>query len=124
MTLTKDSPTAWKKGDPNIPKGGRPKKFFDVKAELQAQLAEVDPDDAQGRSRGRVMVSKLIDCAIGKNSSNPSIRAVNEIHDRLLGKPPQALAIADLREENREQAIAGILDTLRVLKEIDEPTIQ
>jgi len=53
-----------------------------------------------------------------------SIRATNEILDRLMGKPPQAIANIDLRAQNRDEVIAAILESLRVMKvEDEEPTI-
>jgi hypothetical protein len=113
--------TLWKKGQSGNPKG-RPKKVFSYASELSLRLAEIDPKDEQKRTNGQIIVAKQIELA-----KMGSIRATNEILDRLLGKPPQALAIADLRTGTREEAIAGILESLKAMKESggngEEPTI-
>jgi hypothetical protein len=109
----------WKKGCPSPNPKGRPKKVFNYADELRVQLIAVDPKDEQGRTYGQIIVAKQIELA-----KQGSVRATNEILDRLLGKPPQALAIADLRTETREQLIASILESTRAIREDENPTIQ
>jgi hypothetical protein len=106
----------WVKGQSGNP-AGRPKKIFDPVGEMKDQLAQVDENDPQKRTRGQIWIAKLISIAIGDNSGAPSIRASNEILDRLLGKPAQSLGIADLRIENREELITGILESIKAMKQ-------
>jgi hypothetical protein len=108
----------WKKGQSGNPKG-RPKKVFNYADELRVQLIAVDPKDEQGRTYGQIIVAKQIELA-----KQGSVRATNEILDRLLGKPPQAVAIADMRTETREQLIASILESARGMRDDEHPTIQ
>ena len=109
----------WTKGCPSPNPKGRPKKAFNYADELRWQLIAVDPKDEQGRTYGQIIVSKQIELA-----KMGSVRATNEILDRLLGKPTQALAIADLRTETREQLIANILESARAMRDDENPTIQ
>jgi hypothetical protein len=104
-------PNQWKKGQSGNPKG-RPKNLFSYSKELASQLSDVDPKDERKRTNGQIIVAKQVELA-----KQGSIRATNEILDRLLGKPPQALAIADMRSGSREESIAGILETLQAMKE-------
>jgi hypothetical protein len=113
----------WKPGQSGNPKG-RPKKYFNPTAELKLQLGNVDATDPQGRTYGQIMIARLIKAAVGYENSPPSIRAQGEIWDRLCGKPPQAIAIADLRTETREQLIANILESARAMRDDENPTIQ
>jgi hypothetical protein len=106
--------TLWKKGQSGNPKG-RPKKVFNYAEELRVQLIAVDPKDEQGRTFGQIIVAKQIELA-----KQGSIRATNEILDRLLGKPPQALAIADMRTVSKDDEIAEILNSLKVLRQLEE----
>lgn len=119
--LPKNNPHKWVKGQSGNPKG-RPKIVFSYADELRIQLIAIDPKDEQKRTHGQIIVAKQIELA-----KMGSVRATNEILDRLLGKPPQALAIADLRVGTREEAIAGILESLKVMKESggdsEEPVI-
>lgn len=104
----------WKKGQSGNPKG-RPKKVFSYASELSVQLTAIDPKDEHQRTNGQIIVAKQVELA-----KMGSIRATNEILDRLLGKPPQALAIADLRTVSRDDEIADILNSLKVLRQLEE----
>ena len=104
----------WKKGQSGNP-SGRPKKLFDARFELSAQLLEIEQDDPEKRTKGQVMISRLIDSA----TKHGSIRAANEILDRLLGKPPQAILTAEVRAETVDEAILNILETNRKLAELE-----
>ncbi len=102
----------WEKGQSGNPTG-RPKRLLDARLEIDKQWAEIaDPDDPLKRTKGQRLIAMLFDKAIAQGS----IRAANEILDRRLGKPPQALAIADLRPENRDDAIRSIFETLREIE--------
>jgi hypothetical protein len=112
----------WVKGQSGNPKG-RPKSVFNFLKECDLQLAEVDPADKLKRTNGQIAAAQFVYLM-----KQGSIRACNEYLDRKLGKPPQALAIADLRAQNRDELIAGILESVKVMKESDgdeeKPLIQ
>src|SRR6266478_1872422 len=99
--------TLWQKGQSGNPKG-RPKKIFNCISEVDAQLVQVDPNDERKRTHGELVAEKFVQLM-----KQGSIRAINEYLDRKLGKPPQALAIADLRSGTRDDAIAGILESMK-----------
>jgi len=107
----------WKKGQSGNPKG-RPKKVFKFLDKVDDMLLEVDPKDEQGRTHGEIAVTQFV-----YQLKQGSIRGWNEYLDRKHGKPPQALAIADLRTETREELILSILENARAM-EGDEETIQ
>jgi hypothetical protein len=100
----------WEKGQSGNP-AGRPKKIFNFISEVDAQLAQVDPNDEKGRTHGEIAAEKYV--LLMKQGS---IRATNEYLDRKLGKPPQAIGIADLRPGTRDDAIAGILESMKILQ--------
>jgi hypothetical protein len=108
----------WKKGQSGNPKG-RPRKVFNVLREWDERLLEVDPDDPKGRTHGAVAMDAYV-----LKMKQGSIRLLNEYLDRKLGKPPQAIAIADMRTETREQLIANILENARALRDDESETIQ
>jgi len=102
--------TLWKKGQSGNP-AGRPKKIFNCINEVDAQLAQVDPNDKGKRTHGQIIACKFVELM-----KQGSIRAINEYLDRKLGKPPQAIGIADLRAGTRDDAIAGILESMKILQ--------
>jgi Family of unknown function (DUF5681) len=104
----------WKKGQSGNPKG-RPKAFFSYVKELGTQLTAIDPNDAHKRTNGQIIVAKQVELA-----KMGSVRATNEILDRLMGNPPQAVAIADLRTENRDEVISSILESLKAIRDTSE----
>jgi len=108
----------WKPGQSGNPKG-RPKKVFDWIKEIDARLLEVDPEDPKGRTFGAIAADQYV-----YQLKMGSIRGWNEYLDRKHGKPPQAIAIADLRPESREQLIASILENARAMRDDENPTIQ
>jgi hypothetical protein len=108
----------WKPGQSGNPKG-RPKKVFDFLRETDALLLQVDPKDEQGRTHGQIAVTQFV-----YQMKQGSVRCWNEYLDRKHGKPPQALAIADLRTESREQLIASILESARAMRDDENTTIQ
>lgn len=107
----------WQKGQSGNP-SGRPKSNFSFKKELEVGLSEVDERDYRKRTRGQIMVAGLLDLACRKK--NPSLRAVNEVLDRLLGKPPQSVAIGDLNL-TREQRIAQLQELLETFPALPDP---
>jgi Family of unknown function (DUF5681) len=100
----------WEKGQSGNP-SGRPKSNFSFKKELETKLGEVNERDYLKRTYGRIIIDRVVELASRKN---PSIRAVSEILDRVLGKPVQAVATLDLNV-TREQRLAMIEDLLATL---------
>jgi len=97
----------WEKGQSGNP-SGRPKSNFSFRKELDGKLGEVNEKDYLKRTYGRIIVDRVVEMATKRN---PSLRAISEILDRVLGKPAQALAIADLNL-TREQRIAQLEELL------------
>jgi hypothetical protein len=108
----------WKPGQSGNPKG-RPRKVFDWIKEIDTRLLEVDPEDQKGRTYGAIAADQFV-----YQLKMGSIRGWNEYLDRKHGKPPQAIAIADMRTETREQLIANILENSRALLDDENTTIQ
>jgi hypothetical protein len=108
----------WKPGQSGNPKG-RPKKVFNFLKECDLKLLEVDENDPQKRTHGEIAVTQFV-----YQMKQGSVRCWNEYLDRKHGKPPQSLAIADLRTESREQLIANILESARAMRDDEKPTIQ
>jgi Family of unknown function (DUF5681) len=111
----------WQKGESgNL--SGRPKSNFSFKKELELKLGEINERDYLKRTYGRIMIDRVVELASRKN---PSIRAVSEILDRVLGKPVQAVATLDLNV-TREQRLVLIEDLLSTLpkptEEADGPS--
>jgi hypothetical protein len=50
------------------------------------------------------------------------VRAIAEIWDRVAGKPVQAVAQLDMREESREQLINSILENARAVEQDAQET--
>src|SRR5713101_1667971 len=111
----------WKKGESGNP-SGRPKSSFSFKKELETKLGEVNERDYLKRTYGRIIIDRVVDLA---SKRNPSIRAVSEILDRVLGRPPQALTLDANLNISREQRLANVeelLATLPIPMDPDEPS--
>lgn len=113
--------TKWQKGQSGNP-SGRPKSNFSFKKELELKLGEINERDYLKRTYGRIIIDRVVDLATRKN---PSIRAVSEILDRVLGKPAQALTLDANVNLTREQRIARVEELLTALplpKNADGPS--
>jgi hypothetical protein len=84
--------TRWKKGQSPNP-GGRPKSRLLSEA-LRTRLAEVKPDDPQRRTFAEVIAANLIEIACSRSAG--AVTAVNEIADRIEGRPTQRLDVNDI----------------------------
>jgi hypothetical protein len=113
----------WQKGESGNP-DGRPRSLFSFKRELELKASEVDPRDRLGRTYGKQVIDRAFELALRGPKSSRQVNAIKEILDRLLGKPVQAVAVADLRPESREQLIESILDTARAMRNDESRTIQ
>jgi len=78
----------WKKGQSGNP-SGRPKKTLITDA-LRARLAEIDPNDAAGRTHAEVIADRMIARAKLKDRGQQDAA---EIADRTEGKPRQTLGV-------------------------------
>jgi Family of unknown function (DUF5681) len=111
----------WAKGQSGNP-SGRPKSNFSFKKELETKLGEVDERDCLKRTHERIIIDRIVDMATKRN---PSIRAISEILDRVLGKPAQALTLDANLNMTREQRVAKVEELLAALpppKESSEPS--
>lgn len=108
----------WKPGQSGNPKG-RPKKVFNFLKEIDDRLMEVDPKDEKGRTFGAIAADQFV-----YQLKMGSIRGWNEYLDRKHGKPPQQIAVADLRTETREQLMMNILESARMALDDETETIQ
>lgn len=93
--------TQWRKGRPSPNPGGRPKSRLLSEA-LRARLGEVKPDDPTGRTFAEIVAENLINIACKQGPG--AVAAINEIGDRLEGRPTQAVQISDLTREIREKS--------------------
>jgi hypothetical protein len=96
--------TRWKKGQPSPNPGGRPKSRL-LSSALGAKLAEVKPDDREGRTYAEVIAANLVDIACSEGHS--AVTAAAEIANRLEGRATQRLDVnniaADLAERSDEE---------------------
>lgn len=97
--------TRWRKGQPSPNPGGRPKSRLLSEA-LRTRLAEVKPGDPAGRTFAEVVAENLIEIACSEGPG--AVAAINEIGDRLEGRPTQAVQISDLSREIREKSDAEL----------------
>jgi hypothetical protein len=105
MTTTFDptigTATRWKKGQPSPNPGGRPKSRL-LSHALGARLAELKPDDPEGRTYAEVVAANLIDIACSRGAG--AVTAANEIADRLEGRPTQQLDVKDVTSDLRSRS--------------------
>ena len=81
---------------------GRPR--TSVTALWRRLNAEVDPDDAEGRTRAEVLYHKAYSAAVGGD-----MRAVALIVDRVEGKPKQTVTLTMETRERLEAAVSGLM---------------
>jgi len=96
--------TRWKRGQSGNP-GGRPKSRLLSEA-LRARLADVKPDDPAGRTFIELVAENLIHLACTQGPG--AVAAINEIGNRLEGRPMQAVEISDLSRDIREKSDAEL----------------
>lgn len=119
MSESNENGHKWQKGQSGNP-AGRPRNLFSFKRELELKASEVDPKDRLGRTYGKQVIDRAFDLALRGPKSSRQVNAIREILDRVLGKPVQAVAVADLRPESREQLIESILETARTMKALED----
>ena len=85
--------TQWRKGQPSPNPGGRPKSRL-LSSALGAKLAEVKPDDREGRTYAEVVAANLI--AIACSQDHSAVTAAAEIANRLEGRATQRLEVNDI----------------------------
>jgi hypothetical protein len=80
---------------------------------VDERLLQVDPEDPHKRTIGQIGAARFADYL------KQGARSYWEVYlDRKYGKPVQAMLTADLRDENRDEAIASILESARELREL------
>jgi uncharacterized protein DUF5681 len=85
--------TRWKKGQSSPNPGGRPKSRL-LSSALGAKLAEVKPDDREGRTYAEVVAANLI--AIACSQDHSAVTAATEIANRLEGRSTQRVELNDI----------------------------
>lgn len=95
--------TRFKKGQSGNPKG-RPKSTL-LSDELRRRLAEVCPDDPEGRTWAEAIADTLIKRAIAGD-----VKAAKEICDRTEGKARPAVPLSYTEKEKLRIAVRGIMD--------------
>ena len=93
--------TRWKRGQPSPNPGGRPKSRLLPQA-LGSRLAELVPDDPEGRTFAEKISDNLIDIACGRGPG--AVTAMGEIADRVEGRARQEIAVSDITRELREKS--------------------
>jgi len=93
--------TRWKKGQPSPNPGGRPRSRLLSEA-LRTRLAEVKPDDSEGRTYAEVVAANLIEIACSEGPG--AVHAASEIADRLEGRSRQQVEFADITAELRNKS--------------------
>jgi hypothetical protein len=106
----------WQKGQSGNPKG-RPRGLFNWQRAIVEKADELHPNDSQGRSWGQRVVDNLFRMAADGRPSSRQLKAIEELLNRGLGKPVQAIAVADLRPEAKTQLIENLLAVLKAEKE-------
>ena len=96
------NPHAFQKGQSGNPKG-RPKSITLSEA-YRKKLAEVDPDDQQGRTFAEVLAEQTVLKAKGGD-----VAALRELADRAEGKPRQSMTLTIDQREKFERAVDGML---------------
>lgn len=113
----------WKKGQSGNPKG-RPKSLFNWQRAIVQQAAELHPTDYKGRTWGERVVANIFRIAANGRPSKLQARACEYLIDRGAGKAMVQVAIADMRQESREQLIQNILESAQIAKEDEKLPIQ
>jgi hypothetical protein len=94
--------TRWKPGQSGNPKG-RPKSLTLSEA-YRKKLAEVDPEDEQGRSYAEILAEQIV-----SKAKTGDVAAVRELADRTEGKARQTVSLTVERRTQLEQAVEGIM---------------
>jgi hypothetical protein len=102
---------------------GRPKGLVNWHRAFTEKGAELHPTDSAGKTWFERVVDNVYRIAAGRPSAR-QLKAAEIVFDRVLGKAVQAVAVADLRPESREQLIESILETARALREDEPQSIQ
>jgi predicted transcriptional regulator len=89
-------------GQSGNPKG-RPKSITLSEA-YRRELAKVDPDDPEGRTRAEVLAEQMY-----AKAKTGDVQALREMADRTEGKPRQTLSLSLERREQLEAAVEGIM---------------
>ena len=81
----------WPKGTSGNP-GGRPRKNQALSELLRVEL---DKPGSANKTKGQLLAAKLVDLGLAGD-----VRAIREIFDRVLGKPPQTMTFGPTFDPN------------------------
>jgi hypothetical protein len=84
---------------------------FSFPKELRGKLSEVNEDDPQKRTHGRIIVDKIV-----LQAEQGNVKAQGEILDRLHGKPAQSMTLDANIVTTREEHVQSIFETLAFLE--------
>jgi len=93
--------TRWQKGMSSPNPSGRPIIRL-ISGALRVKLAEVKPDDPQGRTYAEILAQHLVE--IGVCRSPTAVAALNLIVDRLEGRARQQIEVADIKQQLRDRS--------------------
>jgi hypothetical protein len=113
----------FKKGESGNPKG-RPKSLFNWQRAIAEKAAERHPTDYKERTWGQRVVENLFKMAADGRTSQKQLNAIRELLDRGMGKAVQAMAIADMRPESREQLVESLFQIARASQDDDKLPVQ
>jgi hypothetical protein len=94
--------TRWQKGMNSPNPSGRPKIRL-ISEALRIKLAEVKPDDPQGRTYAELVAASLVETASSRGCRT-SVAAANEIIDRLEGRARQQIEVADVTRQLQDKS--------------------
>ncbi len=100
----------WRKGQSGNPRGGK----VSLKRELEEKLAQKIPKDYLDRTYARAIADRWVHMAL-KGAALVAIRAIENIADRIEGKPAQAQTVDINLNVSREQRLAKIEELLAIL---------
>lgn len=115
--FAKGNSFAWKPGQSGNP-SGRPK-VRTISEAYRKYLAEVDPEDPQGRTRAEVAAERLY--KLTEIEHPAAVGAFRELADRSEGKPRQAVEI-DLKKQAAERLALALGVPLETILEPDNET--
>jgi len=113
----------WQKGESGNP-AGRPKGLIGWMRAIELKADEQHPTDSRGMTWRERCVSNLFRIAADGRPSSRQLKAIEIILDRAIGKPVQAIAVADMRPESKQQLIENLLTILKEEKTDGNVTVQ